>query len=334
MDIAVFSPAELPFVFAALAAAATGGAPPQAEDQRFLAACETVLGTATVRTDADLITPATIADGVRGTHARKRLLQLAGIAALVHRPVRAGSAAYLGALAQALGTRDPIVSVVDALARGRRGRARLLCMRRMLRVLVKEAYQSQGVRGVLRVFGALWFKLAVDKDQLWSHKRLGLLPEGTLGREYWSHMTRVGFGFPGERGGIPQVLAYHDVGHVLTGYSTVPEGELQQGAFQAGCRREDGFVFLQFVVLQFHQGLQLTPAAQAESGLLDPDRLLRALYRGSQCAVDITHRWSYWHLMPMPLGEVRTLLNLQPSASRRRPGQTVARPPALTAAAS
>ena len=41
------------------------------------------------------------------------------------------------------------------------------------------------------------------------------LPDGTLGREYWKHMTTVGFGFPGEPAGIPLPVAYHDVAHVL-----------------------------------------------------------------------------------------------------------------------
>jgi hypothetical protein len=44
----------------------------------------------------------------------------------------------------------------------------------------------------------------------------------------------VGFAFPGEPGGIPDALAYHDVGHVLTEYEATPEGEIQQGSFQGG----------------------------------------------------------------------------------------------------
>jgi ubiquinone biosynthesis protein Coq4 len=95
--------------------------------------------------------------------------------------------------------------------------------------------------GVARFVGAIAFKRAVNKDKVWSYKRLGLLPEGTLGREYWKHLTEVGFGFPGEPGGIADSVAYHDVGHVLAAHDTTPAGEIQQGSFQGGNRREDGF---------------------------------------------------------------------------------------------
>ena len=41
-------------------------------------------------------------------------------------------------------------------------------------------------------------------------------------------------------------------------------GEIQQGSFQGGNRREDGFFFVQFVILHFHHGIQVTPVAPAE----------------------------------------------------------------------
>jgi hypothetical protein len=321
MDLAVFSPTELTFVHSALRAAACGGRPTTDSDHQFLAACETVLGRAEGASSDATFTPAAIAAGVRGAHQRKRLLQLSSVAALVHRPVRRESVEYVRALSKALQTRDPILPVLDALARGQRVRARLLSARRMFRVILKEAWHGEGVRGVLRFFGAMFLKFTVNKDRLWSYKRLGLLPEGTLGREFWQHVTQRGFGFPGERGGIPQVVAYHDVSHVLTGYSTEPEGEIQQGAFQAGCKREDGFVFLQFVLLQFHQGLKLTPIAKAETGRFDPHKVLGAVARGSRCPVDMTHAWDYWPLMPLPVDEARRRLNLLPGSPAPAPAE-------------
>ena len=119
------------------------------------------------------------------------------------------------------------------------------------------------------------------------------------------------FGFPGERGGIPESIAYHDVGHVLTGYGTDPEGEIQQGAFQAGNRRQDGFVFLQFVLLHFHQGVKVTPVADASTGLFDPARVLGAVHRGARCTVDITHQWDYWRFMMLPLADARQAIGLE-----------------------
>lgn len=89
-------------------------------------------------------------------------------------------------------------------------------------------------------------------------------------------------------------------------------GEIQQGAFQGGDRRQDGFFFVQFVLLQFHHRVRLTPAAAPEVGYFDPEKVLWAVHRGAACTVDITHQWDYWPLMPLPLDEARARCNLLP----------------------
>ena len=43
----------------------------------------------------------------------------------------------------------------------------------------------------------------------------------------------------------------------------------QQGAFQAGFTREDGFAFLLFAIIQFHLGVQVTPVTGGRTGLFD-----------------------------------------------------------------
>jgi hypothetical protein len=189
---------------------------------------------------------------------------------------------------------------------------RLLVMRRAMRVFLKEAYLAEGARGVARFACAMLFKASVNKDKHWHYKRLGLLPEGTLGREYWKHMTTVGFGFPGEPAGIADSVAYHDIGHVLGEHETTPLGEIQQGCFQGGNRREDGFLFVQFVVLHFHQGVRITPATPAQTGHFDPGKALWAIHRGASCTVDMTHQWNFWPLMSLPIDEARARCGLIP----------------------
>jgi hypothetical protein len=239
-------------------------------------------------------------------------VQLSALAVLLARPVRADSFEFLKTLSHRLGAHDPVIDVIDAVMKGRTLKARVLSMRRGMRVMAKEAYLAEGPIGVLRFFGALALRTTVNKDKVWDYKRLGLLPEGTLGREYWKHMTHVGFGFPGERAGIPDTVAYHDVLHVLAANETTPHGEIQQGAFQAGNRREDGFFFVQMVLLQFHQGVQITPATGAFTGHFHPDLVLWAIHRGAQCKVDMTHQWSFWPLMPLPMDEARARVGLLP----------------------
>ena len=120
-------------------------------------------------------------------------------------------------------------------------------------------------------------------------------------------------------GGIPEAVAYHDVSHVLAGHDTSPSGEIQQGSFQGGNRREDGFFFIQFAILQFHHGVKITPATFPTTDLFDPEKVLWAIHRGAQCNVDMTHQWNFWPLMELPLDEARARCMLLPKLAERVP---------------
>jgi hypothetical protein len=310
MDIDVFPTTELPIVMRTLRTALRPDGPLQTEERAFLDTYARIVGIDAPPPDLALVAAAEVHVGA--PHARKRLVQLAALAVLLGRPVRAGSLRFLRELARQLGTHDSVIDVIEALHHGRPLRARMIAMRRAFRVMLKEAYLAEGAAGVARLFAAMWFRATVNKDRLIRYKQLGLLPDGTLGREYWKHMTLRGFGFPGEPGGIAGSVSYHDVVHVLAGHDTNPEGEIQQGAFQAGNRREDGFFFLQFVILQFHHGIKITPVSEAEVGHFDPARVLWAIHRGASCPVDTTHQWNYWPLMALPLDEARARCAVPP----------------------
>ncbi len=310
MDIDVFPTTELPTVFRTLRTALRTDGALDARERQFLATYARITGVPPLAQD-----PAPIAASevrIAGAHPRKRLLQLAALAVLLSRPVRLDSLDFLKALAVQLGTHDPVLGVIDALARGRLLAVRLMAMRRVMRVMLKEAWTAQGAMGIARVFAAMLLKAPVNRDKLWNYKRLGLLPEGTLGRAYWTFMTKEGFGFPGDVAGIPDTLSYHDVAHVLAGHEATPLGEVQQGSFQGGNRREDGFFFIQMVILQFHQGVPVTPATGPQTDHFHPEKVLWAIHRGARCRVDMTHQWDYWPLMQLPLEEARRRCGLLP----------------------
>ncbi len=316
MDIDVFTPDQLPLVMRTLRTALRTDGALDARERLFLDTYARIAGFEHGSADP----PPLSADEVTidGAHRRKRLVQLSALAVLHARPVRAESLQFLKALARHLHTHDPVIEVIDAVLHGRTLKARMLSMRRGMRVIFKEAYLAEGVMGVLRFVGALAFRVRVNKDKFWNYKRLGLLPEGTLGREYWRHMTEVGFGFPGEPAGIADSVAYHDVLHVLAGNETTPHGEIQQGAFQAGNRREDGFFFVQMVLLQFHQGIQVTPVTPGFTDNFHPDLVLWAIHRGAKCNADMTHQWNFWPLMSLPIDEARARVELLPKLGAMR----------------
>jgi hypothetical protein len=249
---------------------------------------------------------------MEAAHLGKRLVQLSAIAALLSVPVKADGVAFVSELSRQLASHDPVIDILHALERRQILKVKLLARRRIFKAMAKEAYAAERLMGVVRFFSAIFLGTTVNKAKRWRYKRLGLLPEGTLGREYWKHLTQVGFGFPGEPGGISDSVAYHDVAHVLAEHDTTPLGEIQQGSFQGGNRREDGFFFIQFVLLHFHHGIQITPVAKPELGNFDPQKVLWAIHRGAKCKVDLTHQWNFWPLMSLPLHEARARIGLLP----------------------
>lgn len=310
MDIDVFTPQQMPTVLRTLRSALDSVAELQAPEHLFLTTYARITGHSLTAADLQPIAARDVR--IDGAHRRKRLLQLAALAVLLSRPVKPSSVDYLKALAGTLATHDPVLAVIDALSRGRRRLTRVLAMRRGMRAMLKEAWHAEGPLGPVRLLGALLLRAAVNRDKLWRYKRLGLLPDGTLGREYWKHMVATGFAFPGEPAGIAESVSYHDIAHVLAEHDTSPRGEIQQGSFQAGNRREDGFFFVQFVILQFHQGVRVTPGAPPAFGHFDPELVLWAIHRGAQCNVDMTHQWNFWPLMHLSLDEARRCCGLLP----------------------
>jgi hypothetical protein len=307
MDIKVFSKEELPDVFRVLRTALNPDHELEATEKIFL---KTYAKICDYDLPPRLDILATREINLLDPHKRKRLVQLSAMAALLSRPLRKASVEYVDLLAKHLDTEDPVIPVLHAVLKKKKLKARLLTVRRVARMILAEVYRIEGVFGILRIFAVLFLRMSVNKKKLWKYKKLGLLPEGTLGREYWKHITELGFGFPGEPGGIPDTVAYHDVSHVLNDHDTTPAGEIQQGSFQGGSRREGGFGFVQFVILQFHHGIRITPVAAGETGFFDPAKVLWAIYRGSQLNVDVTQGWNYWPLMPLKLEEARAKVGL------------------------
>jgi hypothetical protein len=310
MDIDVFPAKELPTVFRVLRTALRPEGLLEPRERLFLDTYGRINGLALA--GADPLPVAAEDVQLEGAHQRKRLIQLSAVAVLLNSPVDSGSVRFVRDLSRHLGAYDPVLDILSALEKKQFLKVKLLARRRAFKALAKEAYQAEGLVGVFRFFGAMFFGTTVNKDKLWSYKRLGLLPEGTLGREYWKHLTEVGFGFPGEPGGIADSVAYHDIAHVLAEHDTTPLGEIQQGSFQGGNRREDGFFFVQFVLLHFHHGIQITPVAPAETGNFHPEKVLWAIHRGARCSVDMTHQWDFWPLMALTLEQARARCGLLP----------------------
>lgn len=312
MDVKVFTPEELIAVSRALRHVALA-------NDRFTdaerALVEGVARIHGVSLDAGALDPISLGELSRSVvdpHRRKRAVQLAIVMALVEGPPSDDTEATVRELATALGLDEAGLDVLYELTQGRAFAARVDMVRRVGRFI----RNTKGFPGIMKFALPLLGFGQGDLANAARYRALGTCAPGSLGRAVYDHFVDNDFKFPGEVGGIP--LVFHDLGHVLSGYPTDPQGEIQQAAFQAGFARRDGFSFLLFGILQFHVGMRITPVAKGYHGLFDVPLVLAALERGACCKVDLSDGYDVFANKDRPLEEVRAELGIPPLAEVKK----------------
>jgi hypothetical protein len=306
MDLKVFAPEELHVVLRALRNVA-GANGLFTEAERAL-----VEGVAHIH-DAEIVADALqpisfeeVARVVVDPHRRKRLVQLAIVTALVEGEPSSETESSVRGLATALELDEEGLAVLYKVTHGRALLARFDMFRRVGRFVRSRP----GFPGIAKMALSVLGLGGGDEILAARYRALESCGAGTLGRALYDHFVGNGFKFPGEPGGIPMV--FHDLGHVLSGYGTDPQSEIQQAAFQAGFARRDGFSFLLFGILQFHMGMRITPVAKGYRGLFDVPLVLTALERGASCKADLSEGYDLFANKDRLLDKVRAELGISP----------------------
>lgn len=306
MDLRVFAPNELIVVLRALRQVAVA-------NDRFTSAERALIeGVARIHERdlrAESLEPIAfdeVARVVTDPHKRKRAVQMAIVMALIEGTPTYGTESAVRALAVALGIDEAGLGVLYQITHGRSLIARVDMFRRFTRFLRK----MDEFPGIIDFAMPMLGIGPGDPRLAAKYRGLERCATGTFGRALFDHFIENEFKFPGELGGLPMV--FHDVGHVLAGYGTDPQGEIQQAAFQAGFARRDGFTFLLFGILQFHNGMRITPVAKGYRGLFDVPRVLTALQRGAECKEDISESFDVFSRKDRALEEVRVELAIPP----------------------
>lgn len=248
-----------------------------------------------------------VAEVVTDPHRRKRAVQLSMVTALVEGTPSIETERSVRAFAEALGIDEAGLDVLYEVSHGHAMLARIDMFRRFSRSL-RSAAEFPGIfKFAMPLLG---FPSGADEKTRERYRSLRECAPGTLGRAFYDHFADNDFRLPGEAGGIPMI--FHDLGHVLAGYDTDPQGEIQQAAFQAGFSRRDGFSFLLFGILQFHAGLRITPVAKGYTGLFDVNLVLTALQRGASCKIDLTDGYDLFANKDRPIDDVRQELGIPP----------------------
>jgi hypothetical protein len=186
-----------------------------------------------------------------------------------------------------------------------------LARRFWLREKVQEIWQNDGLRGIYKFVRGMIGKYE-DPALAARYQALEHYPVGSLGRSYWEYCRKNRFALPGEKGGAAEQVLFHDCAHVLSGYGTTPDEEVQVACFSAGFQRRDPWAFVFFVLLQFHVGIRLTPIAAARTGFFDPVKAMIAIRRGAAMNVDLNNGWDYWPVMGEQVEELRKRYNILP----------------------
>lgn len=262
--------------------------------------------------------PSAIAAALPSPAARRALADALLIPVCIEGEVSERGARAVRVYADALGVRSHWVALAPALHR-----RSVLAVKRELfgrspdasRIL-RRTWEEDGVRGLL---GAAMFVAGLHRDPALAgrFRALGALPEGTLGRSFFEHLTSRGLSFPGEARGMPERMIHHDLMHVVNGYDTDPAGECELAGFYAGFADGDAYTFIVIVLATFQLGMPVSPAVVTPArGAFDPERVLAAFLRGRRLRVDVMGPWDYWALMPLSLAEARAQLGIDDVAAR------------------
>lgn len=254
--------------------------------------------------------PEEVAAAIPDPALRRDLMQRLVVMSALDEAIHPGELELLRRFAAALAVDEPAIAAMQRFARGR---IRLLALdlgrRSFVSTKIRDLVRDEGLGGAWKVAKSV---LGVgDRALAERYKTLAVYPAGSLGRAFHEHCMRSGFKLPGERGAAPEVLVFHDLGHVLAGYGTDPAGEVEMGGFEAGYMGEDGFSVTLLVLLLFHLGADVAPGTSPSRGAFDVDRFAAAYRRGRSMTVDL-RAWDPWPFMDQPVAKVADYLSIPP----------------------
>ena len=256
---------------------------------------------------------------LRGQIFRTRMVHFMLLVALVLDPLPESVVARIGEYAAELGVDDDMVRVAQRFARHTYGLA-LVDFDRSGYMQTWDPSRS-GALHTSRELSSAWEECVRDDALAARWAALRDLPDDTLGRGVARFYDARGFAFPGLAGSAPPLLAQHDWVHVLAGYGSTVEAEIEVFAFIArGNDDPRAFSLLAQVISLFETGYTATGMGlfQYDRGHLSHEgmavRLADAMRRGALSAAANGGRdllaLDWFELAELPLADARELLGV------------------------
>ena len=274
------------------------------------AAQKHILETAFDLDDLEPITPSELADGIPEA-LREQFFNGCLIAALIDSEASSAEIALLDDYAHALGIQSQEIKTLHRLVDKHLLMFRFdIARRSFMGQRFKGFVAKEGLRGISTLVQGL---LDHENEEIANRYRsLENHAEGTLGRGYIEFTRQNSFSLPGEIGGPPEPIVFHDCLHVLAEYGTSSLEETQIASFQAGLMKNQPMFGMFFMLAQFQLGIQITPITEAESLQVDPDLMIKALVRGTHVNRDLVANWDPWNDFDKPITELRRDYNIVP----------------------
>jgi hypothetical protein len=225
----------------------------------------------------------------RNEQFRTRMLHFMLLCSLVLVPLPDDVVKRIGEYADELGVDDAMLRVAQRYAHGSLGLA-LIDFQRSGYMETWDPSHSEKLH-TSRALSDAWEQCVSDTELAQRWEALRGLPEGTLGRAVARFYDARGFAFPGSPGSAPPLLAQHDWVHVLAGYGSTVESELESFAFIARANDDPrAFSLLAMVISLFETGYLASGLGlfEYDRGHLSHNgmavRLADAMRRGALCA--------------------------------------------------
>jgi hypothetical protein len=268
------------------------------------------------------ISAAAFADALarRNDAFRTRIVQIMLLAAFSVRPLPSAATTSLEEFSDALGVRDDMIDVATRFAAGALDLANIDFARNgYLGAVSPERLAALHAASL----ESSWGQVLDDPTLTARWASLEELPIGTLGRGVADFYRDRGFVYPGQLGSTPPLLAQHDWTHVLAGYGTALENEIEVFTFMARANDDPrAFSLLAMVLSLFETGylasgaglFEANPGHLAESGMAV--RLADAMRRGAETTGSHDFLDLDWFaLADRPLAVVRAEIGLRPKSA-------------------
>ncbi len=313
MELSIPSPEQAYWGLRAMKTVAMADGTLDASEHHMLESIQRIFGTTHDLEQVAPITPAELARAFPDPQLRRQLVQGLVIMTLIDGKASPKETVLVEQFAQVLEVDVSEVKNLRHVLQGEILQLRLDLVRRFwLRPKVEEIWNREGVRGLSKFVRGMMGRYE-NKKVAARYQGLKHYPPGSLGRSLWKYWHVNGFALPGQKGGAPEQILFHDCAHVLSGYGTAPEEEVQVACFSAGFQRREPWMFVFFVLLQFHMGIRMTPITAARTGMFDPLKAMIAIRRGAAMNMDLNDSWDYWPVMGEQVEELRRRYNILPT---------------------